>query len=114
MAAPIGPYSPAFRAGDLLFCSGQLGLRDGELVDGLGEQVRQALNNLVVLLDEYGLVLADVAKTTVFLTDMADFPAMNDIYAEVFGEARPARSTVAVAGLPKGALLEIEAIASVS
>lgn len=114
MATPIGPYSPAFRAGNLLFCSGQLGLKDGELVDDLSNQVRQGLDNLVSLLDEYGLVLADVAKTTVFLADMADFSVMNEIYAEVFGNHRPARSTVAVAGLPKGAVFEIEAIASVS
>jgi len=111
MIAPIGPYSPAYRAGDFLFCSGQLGLVGDELAEGLEAQTRHALSNLKALLGEHGVDITKVVKTTVFLTDMANFAAMNDVYVEAFAGHRPARSTVAVAGLPKGALFEIEAIA---
>ena len=107
---PLGPYSPIVRAGEFLIVSGQTGAKDGALVSGgLEPQVRAAMAGLDVLLTTHGARLRDVVKTTVFLTDMADFAAMNAIYAEIFGETRPARSTVAVAGLPLGACFEIEA-----
>jgi 2-iminobutanoate/2-iminopropanoate deaminase len=106
---PLGPYSPIVRAGDFLIVSGQTGTKDGALVDGLEAQVRAAMGNLDALLTTHGSRLRDVVKTTVFLTDMADFAAMNAIYAEIFGETRPARSTVAVVGLPLGACFEVEA-----
>lgn len=115
--AAIGPYSPAIRVGDLLFCSGQMPIdpATGELVDGgVAAQTRRTLDNLVALLAAAGTTTAHVAKCTVFLTDMADFAEMNAVYAEYFGEPYPARSTVAVAGIAKGALVEIEAIASLA
>ena len=115
MAKPIGPYTPVVRAGPWLICSGQLGLVDGSLVDGgLTAQVSQALKNVASLLESEGSELSDVVKTTVFLTDMADFSAMNDAYLAAFGDHRPARSAFAVAGLPLGALVEIEAWAFTS
>ena len=110
MAATLGPYSPIVRAGQWLICSGQLGLVDGSLVEGgLAAQVTQAIKNAAALLESQGSGLEDVVKTTVFLTDMADFAAMNDAYVAAFGDNRPARSAFAVAGLPLGALVEIEA-----
>ena len=110
MSTPVGPYSPVVRAGDWLICSGQLGLREGGLVaGGTAAQLTVAIDNLAALLEAQGAGLADVAKTTVFLADMADYGEMNDAYVEAFGEHRPARSAVAVAGLPLGALVEIEA-----
>ena len=110
MAAPIGPYTPIVRAGDWLICSGQLGLADGALVDGgVASQARQAIANISRLLDSQGAGLGDVAKTTVFLTSMDDYAAVNEAYAAGFGDHRPARSAIAVAGLPMGALVEIEA-----
>ena len=94
--------------------SGQVGLHDGSLVDGgVDRQTRQGLANLRGHLEAHGAALGDVVKTTVFLRHMSDFPAMNAAYAEVFGDHRPARSTVAVAGLPLDALVEIEAWAYV-
>ena len=111
MSAPIGPYSPSYRAGDLLFCSGQIGLVDDALPEGLAAQTLQALANLKALLADNGLSMENVVKATVFLTDMAHFTEMNDIYIEAFGSHRPARSTVAVVALPRNALFEIEAIA---
>jgi 2-iminobutanoate/2-iminopropanoate deaminase len=108
----VGPYSPAVRAGDWITCSGQVGLdvQSGELVDGgLEAQTRQVLANIAGILQDVGASFEDVAKTTVFLTDMADFPAMNELYGQFFRH-HPARSTVAVAGLPKGALVEIEVL----
>lgn len=109
-AAPLGPYSPVVRAGDLLVVSGQLGARDGKLVDGgVAGQLQQAVTNLLTVLRESGASLTDVFKTTVFLTDIADFQVMNEAYAVAFGGHRPARSSVAVAGLPMGAAVEIEA-----
>ncbi|MGA3352250.1 MAG: RidA family protein [Acidimicrobiales bacterium] len=114
MATPVGPYSPVVRAGEWLVCSGQLGLLDGALVDSLEAQIFQAIRNLVALLESQGSGLADVVKTTVFLTDMADFGAMNTAYVAAFGDNRPARSAFAVAGLPLGALVEIEAWAHMS
>jgi 2-iminobutanoate/2-iminopropanoate deaminase len=110
----IGPYSVAIRIGDLVFTSGQIGLdpSTGVLVPGGVEaETRQALTNLAHVLADAGSGLSQVVKTTVFLHDMADFAAMNAVYAEFFPENPPARSTVAVAALPKGAAVEIEAIA---
>jgi len=112
----IGPYSQALRAGGFLFTAGQVGFdpATGELVDGgIAEQTRQVLQNIRAILEAGGSGLAQVVKTTVFLVDMADFAAMNEVYADVFGTHRPARSTVAVAALPRGARVEIEAVAAV-
>ena len=110
----IGPYSQAIRIQDLVFTAGQVGLipKTGELIaGGIREQARQVLTNLKHVLEAAGSGLSDVIKTTVFLTDMQDFPALNEVYAEFFPQNPPARSTVQVAGLPKGALVEIEATA---
>ncbi|MGI8686050.1 MAG: RidA family protein [Acidimicrobiales bacterium] len=110
MSAPVGPYSPVVRAGGWLVTSGQIGLRDGAVVaGGVRAQTVQALANLRALLECEGASLAAVVKTTVFLTDMADFAAMNAEYATAFGDHRPARSTVGVAALPLGAVVEVEA-----
>ncbi len=112
--APIGPYSQALLAGDLLFCSGQVGLdpQTAELCDpDVAKQAAQALRNLGAVLDAGGMSYDNVVKTTVFLVDMNDFAVVNDVYATFFDRTKPARSTVAVAGLPKGARVEIEAIA---
>jgi len=115
VASTVGPYSPVVRAGQWLICSGQLGLADGSLVEGgLAAQVTQAIKNAASLLEREGSGLEDVVKTTVFLTDMADFAAMNDAYVAAFGDNRPARSAFAVVGLPLGALVEIEAWAYAS
>ena len=106
-----GPYSPAVRAGDWLTLAGQVGLdpATGKLAgDDVATQARQVLANVTAVLGDCGATLADVAKTTVFLVDMADFAAMNDVYAEAFAGHRPARSTIAVAALPAGARVEIE------
>lgn len=114
-AKPVGPYSPVVRAGDWVIVSGQIGLRDGALVEGgLGSQLEVALANLEGQLATVGARLDQVAKTTVFLTDMADYAAMNEAYVAAFGDHRPARSAVAVAGLPLGAAVEIEAWAHVA
>ena len=115
-AAPpaIGPYSQSIEVDGLLFTSGQIGLdpATGELVAGGFEaQARRVLANLEAVLASAGCGFGDVVKTLVFLADMADFPVLNGIYAEAFGAHRPARSTVAAAGLPRGARLEIELIA---
>ncbi|MDQ6784062.1 MAG: Rid family hydrolase [Actinomycetota bacterium] len=107
---PVGHYTSVVRAGDWLICSGQLGLRDGALVEGgVGPQLTQAIANLGGLLTGAGASLASVVKTTVFLTDMADYAVVNEVYRAGFGDQRPARSAVAVAGLPLGGLVEIEA-----
>jgi 2-iminobutanoate/2-iminopropanoate deaminase len=111
---PIGPYVQAIAASGMLFCSGQVALdvTTGKLVEGdVGAQTRRALLNLAAVLSAGGASLRDVVKTTVFLVDMNDFAAMNQVYAEVFADSPPARSTVAVAALPAGARVEIEAIA---
>lgn len=109
MSKPIGPYSPIVRAGDWLIVSGQVGVSEGKIVPGgVSAETRQALANAEALLNSHGATLADVVKTTVFLRHMRDFPIMNEAYAEVFGENRPARSTVAVVELPVVALVEIE------
>ncbi len=110
----IGPYSQAARANGLLFTAGQVGFdpATGELVDGgIAEQTERVLQNIRAILEASGVTMGSVVKTTVFLVDMADFVAMNTVYAEAFGEHRPARSTVAVAALPRGARVEIEAVA---
>lgn len=109
----IGPYSQAVKTSGLLFCSGQIGLepQTGELAGGLVEQVKRALENLVAVLAAGGASPKDVLKTTVYLAEMDDFVVMNELYAEVFSDQPPARATVAVKTLPKGALFEIDAIA---
>ncbi len=109
----VGPYSQAVRAGDFLFCSGMIGLspETGSLVEGgIEAEVRQALDNLSTLLADIGSDLQAVVKTTVFLADMAEFAAFNEVYAEYFPTDPPARSTVQVAALPLGARIEVEAI----
>ena len=113
--AAIGPYSQALRSGSLLFCSGQIPLDpdSGQLVEGgIEAQTVRVLDNLVAVLTAADLRLGNVVKTTVFLASMDDFPAMNEVYARYFDEDPPARSTIAVAALPKGARVEIEAIAA--
>ena len=109
----IGPYSIAIQTDGLVFCSGQLGLdpASGELAADIEAQTRQALTNLKNVLEASGSSLEKVVKTTVFLKDMADFPRMNPVYGEFFPSTPPARSTIAVAGLPRGGLVEIEATA---
>lgn len=112
--AAIGPYSQAIKVGNLVFTSGQIpiDLATGVLDEGgIKEQTRQSLTNVKAILEEVGLSLANVVKTTVFLADMNDFADMNAVYAEFFAEPYPARSAVAVKTLPKGALVEIEVIA---
>jgi 2-iminobutanoate/2-iminopropanoate deaminase len=112
---PLGPYVPAMRAGELLAVSGQIGADDAGLVDGgLEAECRQAFVNLRGVLTDNGASLDAVVKTTVFLVDMGDFEAMNTVYAQEFGDHRPARTTVAVAALPRGARVEIEAWAHLS
>ncbi|MCU1463116.1 MAG: endoribonuclease [Acidimicrobiales bacterium] len=107
---PVGPYTPAVRAGDWLVVSGQIGLKDGELVGGgVKGQITQALANLAGHLEANGGALADVVKTTVFMTNMGDYGGMNEAYIAAFGEHRPARSAVGVAALPLGAVVEVEA-----
>ena len=110
MSTPVGPYTPIVRAGDFLVVSGQLGLRDGEMVTGgVVAETEQALRNMAALLEGEGSSLADVVKTTVFLRHMRDFDLMNEAYVAGFGDHRPARSAFAVAELPRLALVEIEA-----
>ncbi|HTV11673.1 MAG TPA: RidA family protein [Acidimicrobiales bacterium] len=110
MARPAGPYTPVVRAGDWLLVSGQVGSKDGALVGGgVAAQLHQAVANLCQLLQQHGATLADVVKTGVFMVDISQFAAMNEAYAEAFGEHRPARTTIGVAGLPLGAAVEIDA-----
>ena len=113
--AAIGPYSQAIAANGFLFISGQLPIdpATGNFAEGgIRELTRQSLENVKSILAEAGLTLADVVKTTVFLADMSDFAAMNEVYAEYFTAPAPARSAVAVKTLPKGGLVEIEVIAA--
>lgn len=113
--AAIGPYSQAMAANGFLFISGQLPIdpATGNFAEGgIRELTRQSLENVKSILAEAGLTLADVVKTTVFLADMSDFTAMNEVYAEYFTAPAPARSAVAVKTLPKGGLVEIEVIAA--
>ena len=116
-APPVaGPYSPAVRAGDWLVLAGQVPLdpTTGNFVDGDARiQIRRVLDNIAAVLRDAGAFVTDIAKTTVFVTDLTDFGAMNEVYAAFFGQHRPARSTVQVAALPGGAKVEIEAWAYV-
>ena len=112
--AAIGPYSQAIQIGNLVYTSGQIPIdpATGVFVEGgIREQTRQSLLNVKAILEEAGLTMSDVVKTTVFLADMNDFADMNAVYAEFFAEPYPARSAVAVKMLPKGALVEIEVVA---
>ena len=114
MSEPVGPYSPFIRSGGWVIISGQVGHKDGILVEGgLVPQLRQLFINLKQLLDLEGLELSHIVKTTVFLTDIEDYEEMNTIYRDEFGSHRPARSAVAVAALPIGAVVEIEAWAKI-
>ena len=114
--AAIGPYSQAIRLGNLVYTSGQIPIdpATGVLVEGgIKEQTRQSLTNVKAILEEAGISMSQVVKTTVFLADMNDFADMNAVYAEFFTEPYPARSTVAVKSLPKGASVEIEVVAAI-
>ncbi len=112
MSKPVGPYTPVVRSGDLIFTSGQVGIADGALVEGGVEaELAQAMTNLASLLESEGASMSDVVKTTLFLTNMDDYAAVNEVYIAAFGDHRPARSAVAVAALPIGAAIEVEAIA---
>ena len=112
--AAIGPYSQAIRSGNFIFCSGQIPLdpKSGEMVsDDIRAQTRRVLDNISGLLKSQGLSLGDVLKTTIFLTDLGNFQMVNEIYGSYFNNQPPARSTVQVSALPKGAKVEIEVIA---
>jgi 2-iminobutanoate/2-iminopropanoate deaminase len=114
--AAIGPYSQAVQVGNLVYTSGQIPIdpATGAFVEGgIKEQTRQSLTNVRAILEEAGLTMNNVVKTTVFMADMNDFADMNAVYAEFFSEPYPARSAVAVKTLPKGALVEIEVVAEV-
>lgn len=113
--AAIGPYSQAIEVNGMVFASGQIPLdpATGNVVEGgIKEQTRQALTNAKAIMESAGLSLANVVKTTVFMADMSDFAAMNEVYATFFTEPYPARSAVAVKALPKGVLVEVECIAA--
>ena len=109
----IGPYSQAIDTGSFVYASGQIPLNPvtGEIPEGITEQTRQSLENVKAILSAAGLSVDNVVKTTVFLSDMANFGPMNEVYGQVFTEPYPARSAVAVRELPKGVLVEIEVIA---
>jgi 2-iminobutanoate/2-iminopropanoate deaminase len=112
--AAVGPYNHAVRVGDLLFCAGQIPIdpKDGNLVAGdIRTQTERVLQNVKAILDDQKLAFANVVKSTVFLTNLGDFAGMNEIYAKFFTENFPARSTLQVAALPKGASVEIEVVA---
>lgn len=113
--AAIGPYSQAILAGDLLFTSGQLGLdpATGTLPEGIEAQAEQSLKNIAAILEAAGYAKTDVVKTVVYLRNMDDFAAVNTLYANFFGEHKPARSCVEVSRLPKGGLVEIEVVARI-
>lgn len=114
--AVVGPYSQAIEAGDFLFCAGQIGLipEEKKLAEGLEAQTHQIMKNIQAVLMAAGCNLENVVKTTIFLTNMNDYGSVNEIYGSYFTNHKPARSTVAVATLPAGALLEIECIATQS
>jgi 2-iminobutanoate/2-iminopropanoate deaminase len=110
----VGPYNHAVRVGDLLFCAGQIPISpaDGNLIAGdIKAQTERVLENVKAILDDQGLKFSNVVKSTVFMTNLADFGGMNEIYAKYFTENHPARSTIQVAALPKGASVEIEVVA---
>ena len=112
----IGPYSQAIQVGNIIYTSGQIPIdpATGSFVEGgIKEQTRQSLLNVKAILEEVGLTMGNVVKTTVFMADMNDFADMNAVYAEFFAEPYPARSAVAVKTLPKGALVEIEVVAGI-
>ena len=114
--AAIGPYSQAVVAGNFLFTAGQIAIdpATGQIVQGdVTAQTERVMRNLAAVLENAGASWTDVVKTTVYLQDMADFPRVNDVYGRFIGDARPARSTVQVAGLPRGVLVEIDAVAIV-
>ena len=114
--AAIGPYSQGVVAGNFLFTAGQIAIdpATGQIVQGdVTAQTERVMRNLAAVLENAGASWADVVKTTVYLQDMADFPRVNEVYGRVIGDARPARSTVQVAGLPRGVLVEIDAVAVV-
>ena len=114
MTKAVGPYSPLIQAGDWLIISGQVGIKNGKLVNGgLLPQLRQIILNLSALLESKNFSLHNIVKTTVFLTDIQDYEKMNEIYVEEFGDHRPARSAVAVNALPIEAVVEIEAWAKI-
>lgn len=108
----IGPYSSALKVGNMLFVSGQIPVNpaSGDMPSDISAQAKQSLTNLKALVEESGFSLADVVKTTVFLADIADFAAVNDVYTSFFATPYPTRSCVAVKDLPKGALIEVECI----
>jgi 2-iminobutanoate/2-iminopropanoate deaminase len=110
---PVGPYSLGIQAGKLIFCSGEIGWdpKTGKLAQGIANQTARALENVEITLKSIGLSLNSVVKTTIYLTDIKDFEAMNEVYAKYFSAPYPARSTVVVAGIPKGAKVEVDAIA---
>ncbi|MDA1317103.1 MAG: RidA family protein [bacterium] len=109
----VGPYSQAIVSGDLIFCSGQIGIdpASGKLVEGIENQTKQVLENLKAVLEEAGSSLNKSVKCTVYLSDIKDFATMNEIYGQYFSDHKPARAAFAVAALPIGALVEIEVIA---
>ena len=110
----VGPYNHAVRVGDMLFCAGQIPIdpKDGNLISGdIKMQTDRVLQNVKAILDDQNLTFANVVKSTVFLTNLADFAGMNEIYAKYFTDNFPARSTIQVAALPKGAIVEIEVVA---
>jgi len=112
--AAVGPYNHAVRVGDLLFCAGQIPIdpKDGNLISGdIKAQTDRVLQNVKAILDDQQLTFANVVKSTVFLTNLADFAGMNEVYAKYFTQDFPARSTIQVAALPKGATIEIEVVA---
>jgi 2-iminobutanoate/2-iminopropanoate deaminase len=111
---PVGPYSQAVKAGGFLFCSGQIAIdpKNNQVMTGpVEEQAKQVLENIRAVLEKAGLGFQNVVKTTIFLANMDDFATVNEVYARYFSEQPPARSTIAVAGLPKGVHVEIEVLA---
>ncbi len=113
--AAVGPYSQAIIENGLVFCSGQIGInpQSGELAEGLENQLKQIMKNITAVLEEADSDLEMVIKTTIFLTSIEDYAAVNEIYGAYFSVHKPARSAVAVSNLPKGALIEIEVVAKV-
>jgi 2-iminobutanoate/2-iminopropanoate deaminase len=111
---PVGPYSQAIRVDGFVFCSGQIGIdpKTGAMTEGVEKQTRQVLDNIAAVLAAADLKLANIVKTTIYLVNMGDFATVNAIYAERFGTPPPARSTIGIAALPLGAVVEIEVIAS--